>query len=173
MTRKGKAFLIGFLVPMVLALLGGIPFVAGTMPQGEWAIMTAIALIVAAILVGGLTGMIASVCTSGPPMSRKAKAALIGFYSPVIPGCGLVMLGYLEGVRMGPHEYQVMSMLFAMMIFGAPSILLGLVIALCLAIGIPNKLDPQRCGKCGYSLVGLTCDKCPECGHTVSTTATA
>ena len=30
---------------------------------------------------------------------------------------------------------------------------------------------PPKCGKCGYSLVGLTCDKCPECGHTVRSTA--
>ena len=31
---------------------------------------------------------------------------------------------------------------------------------------------PPKCGNCGYSLVGLTGDKCPECGHTVSITAT-
>ncbi len=67
----------------------------------------------------------------------------------------------------------MLGMLFAMMFVGGPSILLGLLIALIAAVVTPNKLDPQKCGKCGYSLVGLTCDKCPECGHTVSTTATA
>ena len=36
-----------------------------------------------------------------------------------------------------------------------------------------NEPASPKCGKCGYSLVGLTGDKCPECGHTVSTTATA
>ncbi len=173
MTHQGKAFLIGLLVPIVLALFGGIPFVAGPMPQNDWRILTALALVVAAVLVGGLAGMIATVCMSGPPMSRKAKVALIGFYSPVIPGCGLVMLAYLEGVRMGPHEYQGMSTVLAMMFVGGPSILLGLLIALIAAVVTPNKLDPQRCGKCGYSLVGLTGDRCPECGHIVSTTATA
>ena len=103
-------------------------------------------------------------------MSRKAKAALIGFYSPVIPGCGLVMLAYLECLRSG-GDWQGMSTSMATVFVGGPSILLGLLIALCAAVGTRNEPDPQRCGKCGYSLVGLTSDKCPECGHTVSSTA--
>ena len=34
-----------------------------------------------------------------------------------------------------------------------------------------NEPASPKCGKCGYSLVGLTGDKCPECGRTVSSTA--
>ncbi len=114
--------------------------------------------------------MIASVCTSGPPMSRKAKAGLIGFYSPVIPGCGLVMLWYVTFVR-SDHAVVNLIMLTAMLFAGVLSILLGLAIALIAASLTRNKPDPLKCGKCGYSLVGLTSDRCPECGHTVSSTA--
>ncbi len=161
MTRKGKAFLIGFLVPMLLALFG-VPFVA-----------EALVLVAAGILVGGLAGLIASVRTSGPPMSRKAGAALFGFYSPVVPGCGFVMLAYLKCVLSGPDDWRGFDTSLATWVAGGPSILLGLLIALWLAVATRNEPDPQKCDKCGYSLVGLTSDECPECGHTFSETATA
>ena len=79
MTRKGKAFLIGSVVPIITLWVWA--FVARDYLMTYWnaALFTG-----PAILVGGLAGMIASVCTSGPPMSRKAKVALIVFYCVLV-----------------------------------------------------------------------------------------
>ena len=55
-------------------------------------------------------------------------------------------------------------MLTAMLSAGVLSILLGLAIGSVAASLTRNKPNPLECGKCGYSLVGLTSDKCPECG---------
>ena len=30
-----------------------------------------------------------------------------------------------------------------------------------------HKLDPEHCGKCGYSLTGNTSGVCPECGERI------
>ena len=167
MTRKGKAFLIGSLVPIITIWVWA--FFDNWTPY-----KTALSLTAPAILVGGLAGMIVSVCTSGPPMSRKAKHALIGFYLPVIPGCGLVTLAYLHCVlEETESDWQGLLTAMAAMYVGGPSILLGGVIAAIVAACTRKQPGPPKCGKCGYSLVGLTGDKCPDCGHTVSTTATA
>ncbi len=168
MTRKTKVFWIGALAP-VIALWVWWYFAQAwvTPPMDDW---TVVVFSGPAILVGGLAGMIASVSTSGPPMSRKAKAGLIGFYSPVIPGCWCVMFAYISIVRSDNEWAGLMTAIVALLI-GGPSILLGLAIALIAACLTQNKPHRLECGKCGYSLVGLTSDKCPECGHTVRSTA--
>ena len=100
-------------------------------------------------------------------MTRKAKAFWIGFLAPVIPGCGLVMLMYIRYV---PSDHAVVNevMLTAMLSAGVLSILLGLAVGSVAAACTQNEPGPPKCGKCGYSLVGLTSDKCPECGEPLS-----
>ncbi len=75
----------------------------------------------------------------------------------------MVMLWYVTFVR-SDHAVVNLVMLTAMLFAGVLSILLGLAIALIAASLTRNKPDQLRCGNCGYSLVGLTSDKCPECG---------
>ncbi len=103
-------------------------------------------------------------------MKRKAIAFLIGFLAPVIPAWGLVVYAYVYCHSNG-HEMKGFATGLAMFYVGGPSILLGLLFALVATKCTRNKPDPLQCDKCGYSLVGLTSDKCPECGHTVSSTA--
>lgn len=174
MTRKAKAFWSGSLAPVItlwvwvfLAWVLG-----GFLAMDYW---TAFVFFTGpAIVVGGLAGMIASGCTSGPPMSRKAKAGLIGFYAPVILWSGWVMLWYVAFVRSDPgwaDRATSMGTLLSPLFVWGPSLLLGLLIAVIARSLTRNKPDSLPCGKCGYSLVGLTSDKCPECGHTVRSTA--
>ncbi len=144
MTRKAKAFWIGSLAPVITLWVWG--FLAMDYS-------TALVLTGPVILVGGSVGMIASRCTSGPPMSRKAKAGVLGFYSPVIPAWGLVMYAHFWCVFTRP-EWPGFATGMAVLYVGGPSILLGLLIALIAASRTRNKPDPLQCGKCGYSLVG-------------------
>ena len=168
MKRKAKAFWIGSFAPgIALWVWWYLAQAWVSPPMDSW---PALILTGPAIAVGGLAGMIASRCTSGPPMSRKAKAGLIGFYAPVIPGSGLVMLWYVTFVR-SDHALVNLVNLTAMLFAGVLSILLGLAIALIATSLTRNKPDPLKCGKCGYSLVGLTSDKCPECGQELSARA--
>ena len=162
MKRKAKAFWIGFLAPVIT--LWVLAFFASGYNWALGYFWMALFLTVPAILVGGLPGMIASVCTSGAPMSRKAKAGLIGFYSPVILACGIVMVVFFAEDFRSDCDWQGLATMMAALFVGGPSILLGLLIALVAAKRTQNKPGPLECGKCGYSLVGLTSDKCPECG---------
>ncbi len=160
MTRKAKAFWIGSLAPVITLWVWG--FLAMDYS-------TALVLTGPVILVGGSVGMIARGCTSGPPMSRKAKAFWIGFYSPVIPWCVFVTVMYPVLVR-SDGEWQDMAMVVAGM---GPPILFGLLIAVIARSLTRNKPGPLECSKCGYSLVGLTSDKCPECGQELCARAKA
>ncbi len=54
--------------------------------------------------------------------------------------------------------------------------LIGIVIAFVIGwiaaiVCVVRWKHPLECERCGYSLVGLTGDKCPECGRTVSSTS--
>ncbi len=91
---------------------------------------------------------------------------MIGFLVPVVPASGIVVIAYFACA--GGGYWMLMSM--ATLWVEWPSILLGGVIAAIAFARTKNK-DPLKCVGCGYSLVGLTGDKCPECGHTVSSTA--
>ena len=100
-------------------------------------------------------------------MTRKAKAFWIGFLAPVIPGWGFVMFTYVR--VFGSHnEFAGPITMMVALVIGGPSIPLGLVIGSVAAALTRNKPEPPKCGKCGYSLAGLTSDKCPECGKPVS-----
>ena len=98
-------------------------------------------------------------------MTRKAKAFWIGFLAPVIPGCGVAMVSFvLCYTSSGADEMRGLATAMGVVFFGGPSILLGLLIGLIARFFTRNKPRPLKCGKCGYSLVGLTSGKCPECG---------
>ncbi len=102
--------------------------------------------------------------------TRKAKAFWIGFLAPVIPGCGCVIAGLIADVHDG-GEISMADLPFVLFVIGS-SILPGLVIGSVAAACTRNKPGPLECGKCGYSLIGLTSDKCPECGQELSARAT-
>ena len=97
-------------------------------------------------------------------MKRKTKAAWIGFLVPVVPAWGIVLYVFAEpGVFFDSGWFgRGAATSMAVMFVGIPSILLGGVIA-AVAFAI-TKNDPLKCVGCGYSLVGLENDKCPECG---------
>ena len=136
MTRKTRAGWIGFLAG------GACGLVLGLTP---------------AIIAGGVVGLIAYSRTSGPPMSRKGKAAWIGFLVPVVPAWGILLYQDIF-VQRGWIGLAVMAI-------GIPSILLGVLFAAIASACTKNKeRDPLKCAGCGYSLVGLESDKCPECG---------
>ncbi len=61
----------------------------------------------------------------------------------------------------------MLTMLVALW-FGGGSILLGLLIGFGACSLTRNEPGALQCGKCGYSLVGLTSEKCPECGEPLS-----
>ncbi len=100
-------------------------------------------------------------------VTRKAKAFWIGFLAPVILGWGYVMFTYVRLIGSHNEHAGLIRQVIALVI-GGPSILLGLVIGSVAASFTRNKPGPLECGKCGYSLVGLTSDKCPECGEALS-----
>ncbi len=155
MKRKTKAFWIGFLAPVVM--LWAWMFVRWG--GGGW--WFALFWTSPAIVAGGLVSLIAYLCTSGPPMSRRGKAAWIGFLVPVVPGQGSVLWAIYACLTAG-SEYAGLTTMMFMLYFGGPSILLGGVIA---AIAFAcTKNDPLKCVGCGYSLVGLESGECPECG---------
>ncbi len=126
MTRKTKAFWIGFLVPVVMLWAWTFVFARG------WSAWWSIFLTGAAVVAGGLVGLIAYLCTSGPPMSRRGKAAWIGFFVPVVPGGIIMLLCFVDTV--GSHDNsaalggRTLSFLVCLF-FGFGSILLGGVIA--------------------------------------------
>ena len=177
MTRKGKAFWIAFLVPIITLCVWASPIGAvrspGRIPGRPLGFLwgwDALALSGPAFVVGGLLALIAYFCTSGPPMGRRGKAAWIGFFVPVVPASGIMLPIYLGCTRGG--YFQGWATSFATLYLVGPSILLGLLIAAIAFARTKNKdRDPLKCVGCGYSLVGLTGDKCPECGHTVSSTS--
>ncbi len=100
-------------------------------------------------------------------MTRKAKAFWIGFLAPVIAGWGHVMVTYVSLIG-SQNEHAGLIRMVVTLEIGGLSILLGLVIGSVAASFTRNKPGPLECGKCGYSLVGLTSDKCPECGEPLS-----
>lgn len=103
-------------------------------------------------------------------MTRKTKAFWIGFLAPVILGWGYVMFTYVRLIGSHNEHAGLIRQVIALVV-GGPSIPLGLVIGSIAAACTQNKLGPPKCGKCGYSLVGLTSDKCPECGQELSAMA--
>ena len=176
MNRKTKAFWIGFLAPVVTvcvvlvasfasAAMGGQSYVLSSLGFSSRSSGLLGALLFTTgppILLGGLVALIAYFCTSGPPMDRRGKAAWIGFFVPVILSQGLVLCG-LRAFFI--HGHGSVGIGTAVMLFsGGPSILLGGVIAFAIANTMNKDRDPLKCVGCGYSLVGLTGDKCPECG---------
>ena len=100
-------------------------------------------------------------------MKRKAIAFLIGFLAPVILAWGLVVYAYVYCHSNG-HEMRGLSTWMATLYVGWPSIPVGLVIGSVAASLTRSKPGPLECGKCGYSLVGLTSHRCPECGSPLS-----
>ncbi len=164
MTRKTKAFWIGFVAPVVM--LWAWMFV-------RWGGMgMALFWTIPAIVAGGLVSVIACLYAGGPPMSRRGKAAWIGFLVPMVPAWGIVLIAIFMCATQGSGKFQYVGTQLAVRYIGGPSILLGGVIAAIAFACTKNKdKDPLKCVGCGYSLVGLTGDKCPECGHTVSSTS--
>ncbi len=161
MTRKGKAFWIAFLVPIIALCVWASPIVAR--PLGFLWGWDVFALSGPAFVVGGLLALIAYFCTSGPPMGRRGKAAWIGFFVPVVPASGIMLAIYLSCTRGGYLKGWATS--FATLYLVGPSILLGLLIAaIAFAHTMNNDRDPLKCVGCGYSLVGLESGECPECG---------
>ncbi len=96
-------------------------------------------------------------------ITRKAKALWIGFLAPLIPACGCVIAGLIADVLDG-GEISMGDLLFFTVVVVGPFLLFGLVIGSFAAFLTRNESGPLECGKCGYSLVGLTSGKCPECG---------
>ncbi len=100
MKRKTKAFWIAILAWVVM--LWAWTFVAST---DLWDILSWTG---PAIVAGTLLGLIAYSRTSGPPMSRRGKAALIGFLVPVVPASGIVLIAYFACA--GGGYWMLMSM---------------------------------------------------------------
>ena len=99
-------------------------------------------------------------------MKRQAIAFLIGFLAPVILAWGLVVYAYVYcHWPSNSHEMRGLSTWLATRYVGWPSIPVGLVIGSVAAYLTRSKPGPLKCGKCGYSHVGLTSDRCPECGE--------
>ena len=103
-------------------------------------------------------------------MTRKTEAFWTVFALPVFLGCGCAISGlvadfYVSDLEMG-------DLLFFAVVVVGPSILVGLLIGFVARSLTENEPGPLECGKCGYSLIGLTSDKCPECGQELSARAT-
>ncbi len=168
MTRKGKAFWIGFLAPVVLLWVWTFISAASvfTSDPGRWRgwMWQGRMWTPAAIVAGGLVGLVAYLCTSGAPMSRRWKAALIGFFVPVVLASGGIFGAQLLCEHEGGYWKGFLTA-YAVMYLGLPSPVVGGVIAAIAFASTKNKeRDPLKCVECGYSLVALTSDKCPECG---------
>ena len=102
-------------------------------------------------------------------MTRKTKAAWIGFLVPVVTGWGMVLYVFVTGKPIGGGDLGCMMMcrtmltVIAVVFAGGPSLLIGGVIA-AIAYACTKNKDPLKCFGCGYSLIGLTSGECPECG---------
>ncbi len=110
-----------------------------------------------------------------PKRGTRSRAALTGYRRGFTPlatlplGLMLWMVGRILFVDIGDGWSELFGLLFGMIGWGV-SVVVGIIAAI--VRGVRWK-HPLKCERCGYPLVGLTSDKCPECGHTVSTTATA
>ena len=99
------------------------------------------------------------------------KVYRVGFAIPGTPClvvfvwmvCRLKFADLGHGEMAGLEEFLLAA--WALLGIGI-SVVIGWIAGIVCVVGWKSPTD--KCGKCGYSLVGLTGDKCPECGDTVS-----
>ncbi len=116
-------------------------------------------------------------------MSNR-KRTLIWIGIGIVPGAlvgsfalfgvpGTTLPGYFNPPLPQPEGFGV-DMVFhniGITFTGLLAVALALVGAVVGARIGKSRRDPLKCVGCGYSLVELTGDKCPECGRTVNSTA--
>ena len=102
--------------------------------------------------------------------TAEQRGCLFGFLFVAVPAVGLAIFTFtrpcapeMPGLGRGLAMWTIIAGVIGGVIVGA------------IGAAIGNHIDrkggepgPLECGKCGYSLVGLTSDKCPECGEPLS-----
>jgi hypothetical protein len=81
----------------------------------------------------------------------------LGIPVVALPTAGVA---YLGGLVTPPDG----APFFAMMLSVATYVGASFVVGVWSLVHTP-RIDPTRCSRCGYSLVGLQADVCPECGY--------
>ena len=110
-----------------------------------------------------------------PKRGTRSRAALTGYrwgFTPLaILPLGLIVWMVGRVIHMDLQEggmIEALTLLWGLLGLGISTVV-GIIAAI--VCGVRWKRQTDKCEHCSYSLVGLTSDKCPECGHTVSSTA--